>query len=108
VLTAEMLTGCEHLMIDTCTDLGAQLREFNDETDHVHLLVHYPLKLAVSTLVNGLTGVSSRQLRQQYPDQIHKYLSGQHFRSPSYIAASRGGAPLSIIKQYIEQQNHPD
>ena len=33
---------------------------------------------------------------------------GKHFWSPSYFAASCGGAPLTIIKQYIEQQNRPD
>ncbi|MFJ9908896.1 transposase [Streptomyces sp. NPDC101152] len=35
------------LMHDVCTDLGAKLREFNGERDHVHLLVHYPPKGAI-------------------------------------------------------------
>jgi putative transposase len=51
--------------------------------------------------------VSSRRLRQQYPTQVQKYLWGKHFWSPSYFAASYSGAPLTIIKQYIEQQNPP-
>jgi len=106
--TGEMLSTCEHLMTATCASLGAQLREFNGEADHVHLLVHYPPSLAISTMVNRLKGVSSRRLRQQHPRQVQKCLWGQHFWSPSYFAASCGGAPLSIIKQYIEQQNRPD
>ncbi len=108
VFTGAMLTSSEHLMADICTELGAQLREFNGETDHVHLLVHYPPSLAISTLANRLKGVSSRRLRQQHPSQIRKYLWGQHFWSPSYFAASCGGAPPSIIKQHIEQQKRPD
>jgi putative transposase len=108
VFTGDMLTSCEHLMADICVGLGGELREFNGETDHVHLLVHYPPSLAVSMLVNRLKGVSSRRLRQQYPTQIRKFLWGKHFWSPSYFAASCGGAPLTIIKQYIEQQNRPD
>jgi putative transposase len=52
--------------------------------------------------------VSSRRLRQRYPTQVQKFLWGKHFWSPSYFAASRGRAPLTIIKQYIEQQNRPD
>lgn len=108
VFTGEMLSTCEHLVTDTCGLLGAQLREFNGEADHVHLLVDYPPALAISTMVNRLKGASSRRLRQQYPDHIRKYLWGQHFWSPSYFATSCGGAPLSIIKQYIEQQNRPD
>jgi len=77
------------------------------ETDHVHLLVHYPPSLAVSMLVNRLKGVSSRRLRQRYPKQVRKYLSGKHFCSPPYFAVSCGGAPRAIIKQHIEQPNRP-
>jgi hypothetical protein len=51
---------------------------------------------------------SSRRLRQQYPVHIGKWLWGKHFWSPSYFAASCGGAPLTIIKQHIDQQNRPD
>ena len=108
VFTAEMLTSCEHLMADICLSLGGEPREFNGETDHVHSLVRSPPSLAVSMLVNRLKGVTSRRLRQQYPTQVRKYLWGTHFWSPSYVAASCGGAPLTIIKQYIEQQNRPD
>ncbi|RSM73682.1 IS200/IS605 family transposase [Kibdelosporangium aridum] len=106
--TDQILTRCERIMRDVCGGFGAQLREFNGETDHVHLLVHYPPSLALSTLVNSLKGVSSRRLRQEFPTHIRRYLWGQHFWSPSYFAGSCGGAPLSIIKDYIEQQNRPD
>ena len=46
-------------MAGLCAETGAELREFNGENDHVHLLVHYPPKLPVSTLVNRLKGVSA-------------------------------------------------
>jgi putative transposase len=42
VLDDEMLTRCEEVMRKVCEDFGAELKEFNGETDHVHLLVHYP------------------------------------------------------------------
>ncbi|GII57767.1 hypothetical protein Pth03_61560 [Planotetraspora thailandica] len=47
-------------------------------------------------------------LRKEYPAHISKYLWGGHFWSPSYFAASCGGAPLSIIKEHIDNQKHPD
>ncbi|MGW3820691.1 transposase, partial [Streptomyces sp. NPDC005046] len=50
----------------------------------------------------------ARRLRQEFPGHIRKYLWGEHFWSPSYFAASCGGAPLTIIKEYIENQKHPD
>jgi putative transposase len=40
VFTDAMLTYCEHLMQQMCAGIGAELREFNGETDHVHLLTH--------------------------------------------------------------------
>ena len=64
VFTDRLLTDCQQLMADVCTDVGAELREFNGETDHVRLLVHYPPNISISTLVNRLKGVSSRRLRQ--------------------------------------------
>jgi len=103
-----MPTSCEHLMIDTCSGRGMQVGEFNDDTDHAHPLVQYPPNIAVTTLVNQLKDVSPRERRQQHPDQVRKYLWSKHFWSPSYFAASRDRAPLSIIKQHIEPQNRPD
>jgi putative transposase len=107
VFTNTILTDCEQPMHQVCTGVGAELREFNGETDHAHLLVHHPPSLALSVLVNRLKGVSSRRLRQRYPSHVRKYLCGEHFWSPSYFAASCAGAPLTI-KQYIDPQNRPD
>ena len=98
---------CEQIISEVCTDFGAELREFNGETDHVHLLVHYPPKVALSRPVNSLTGVSARRLRQEFPAHIRKYLWGEHFWSPSYFAGSCGGAPLSIVADYIDNQKRP-
>jgi len=69
----------------------------------VHLLIEYPPKISISSLVNSLKGVSSRLLRRQRPDIVKRYWKNVLW-SPSYFAASCGGAPLDIIKQYIEQQ----
>ncbi|MER5916341.1 IS200/IS605 family transposase [Streptomyces sp. NPDC001982] len=108
VFTDDLLARCEEIMRDLCADFGAELTEFNGERDHVHLLVHYPPKIALSRLVGSLKGVSARRLRQEFPDHIHRFLWGDHFWSPSYFAASVGGAPLSVVKEYIENQKRPD
>jgi putative transposase len=108
VFTGELLHRCEEIMTEVCDSFGAELVEFNGEHDHVHLLVHYPPKVALSSLVNSLKGVSARLLRKEYSAHVRKYLWGGHFWSPSYFAASCGGAPLSIIKDYIENQKRPD
>jgi putative transposase len=107
VLNGEMLIACERVMRDLCAEMGCELREFNGENDHVHLLVHYPPKLPVSTLVNRLKGVSAHYLRKEFTGHASRHFMHGHLWSPSYFAASAGGAPPAIIKQYIEQQKRP-
>lgn len=107
VLDSDMLSCCEDAMRKVCADFGAELREFRGEDDHVHLLVEYPPKVAVSALVNSLKGVSARRLRSEFTGRVNRYIMHGHFWSPSYFAASCGGAPVSIIRQYIEQQRAP-
>ncbi len=94
-------------MGEVCGKFQVELREFNGETDHVHLLVHYPPKIALSKLINSLKGVSSRHLRAEYTDRINQTGLDSVFWSRSYFAASCGGAPLTVIRQYIEQQERP-
>ena len=107
VLDADMLACCHDAMRKVCGDFGAELREFNGEDDHVHLLVEYPPKVTVSALVNSLKGVSARRLRSEFTGRVNRHIMHGHFWSPSYFAASCGGAPLSIIRHYIEQQRAP-
>lgn len=106
VFNDEMPTVCEATMRKVCEDFEAQLVEFNGETHHVHLLVHYPPKVAVSGLVNSLKGVSARILRRDFTGRTNHAPMHGHFWSPSYFAASCGGAPLTEVRQYIEQQHH--
>jgi len=108
VLNGDMLRDCERVMRDVCVDFGADLREFNGEEDHVHLLVHYPPAVAISRLVNSLKGVSSRRLRSEYVARTNPATMHGHLWSPSYFAGSCGGAPLAVVKDYIAQQKRPD
>ncbi len=107
VLDAAMLDHCEATMRGVCADFGATLAEFDGEDDHVHLLVEYPPKVAVSALVNSLKGVSARRLRQEFTGRVNRHSMRGHFWSPSYFAVSAGGAPLSVLRQYIEGQRRP-
>lgn len=106
-MTDAMLTRCEEIMREVCQDFEAELKQFNGEEDHVHLLVHYPPKVQLSRLVNSLKGVSSRYLRKEYDAHVRRYLRGGHFWSGSYFAGSCGGAPLTVVRQYIENQQRP-
>ncbi|EZB22818.1 transposase [Escherichia coli O169:H41 str. F9792] len=58
---------------NVCADFEAELVEMDGEPDHVHLLINYPPKLAISSLVNSLKGVSGRLLRRDRPDIAARY-----------------------------------
>jgi putative transposase len=107
VFTREILIQTREIFKSVCKDFEAELMEFEGEKDHVHLLVNYPPKVSISKLVNSLKGVSARLLRKKGYPTIVKYLCGGSLWSPSYFAGSCGGAPISIIRQYIEGQNTP-
>lgn len=106
VFTPDTLDSMHNIFSYICESFGASLVEFEGEQDHVHLLVNYPPKVAISKLVNSLKGVSSRKLREKHPELSKQYWKSMLW-SPSYFASSCGGAPISIIKQYIQQQNRP-
>jgi hypothetical protein len=70
--------------IDVYRDFEANLVEFNGEDDHVHLLVNYPPKVAISKLVNSLKGVSGHLIRKKGYPTISNKLWGNALWSPSY------------------------
>lgn len=84
--------------------MGFEIEEFNGEPDHVHVLIEYPPKLSISQMVNALKGVSSRRYGQAgHP----KPYGSDALWSPSYFASSVGGAPLEVLKRYIQNQEKP-
>jgi putative transposase len=107
VLNNAMLTDCESTLREVCNILGAELVECNGEPDHVHLLVQYPPALPISELVHRLKGATARRMRAEYTGRCNRARMHGHFWTPSYFAVSAGSAPLSIIKQYIENQARP-
>ena len=90
VFTDEMLTFAENTMRAMCSELDAELVEFNGETDHVHLLVAYPPTLAISTLVQRLNG---RTAYARAP-RIHRPLRPRpHARTPLVAVLLRRPLP---------------
>lgn len=93
------LRRMEELLRQVCQDFECELVEFNAESEHVHLLVNFPPKVAISKLVNSLKGVSSRMLRQEFrtapsllasPAAVERFL----FRGLGRWGISRCLAPL--------------
>ena len=107
VFTKPVLEDLRKVFAEVCRDFEAELVECDGEYDHIHLLINYPPKVTVSKLVNSLKGVSSRLIRKKKYPSIAKALWGRNLWSPSYFSASCGGAPLGIVKEYIQSQSLP-
>src|SRR5439155_24601712 len=75
------LARMEEVMRAVCDDFEVQLVEWGGEANHVHLLVNFPHKVALSKLVNSLKGVSSRTLKQEFPDLVRRYWLAQRLWS---------------------------
>jgi putative transposase len=102
VLGPALLDELRDLWTEQCKRLGAVPVECNGEADHVHLLLRYPPSLPLGRLAQQLKGVASRTLRQRHP-WLRRVGRG-HLWSPSYFVVSTGGAPIAVVRRYIEQQ----
>jgi putative transposase len=69
------------------------------------MLVNFPPKAALSKLVNSLKGISSRWMRQEFPDLRRHYRRANRLWPGSSFADPASGASLTVLRQYIEQQN---
>ncbi len=85
---------------------GGTLMECNGEADHMHLLIALPPTILLSIFVNNVKTVSSRLLRKAYARELARWYRQPVLWSRSYGVLSCGGAPLSVLRQYIEHQGN--
>lgn len=97
------LKNLAQYVAEICKDFGAELKECDGEADHAHMLIEYPPTVQLSKLVNSLKAVTSRRLRNDFIDLRAAY-SKPVLWSRSYFAGSCGGAPLEVVKKYIQNQ----
>ena len=89
------------LIVETCSKMNVDIIEMEIMPDHVHLLIEVDPQFGIHRAVKQIKGVSSRVLRQEF--------SWLKSRIPtlwtnSYFVSTVGGAPLAVIKKYIENQ----
>ena len=108
VLSGAMLDHARGLLVDLCRAWEGTLLECSGEADHLHALIDVPPKVRPSDLVNNLKTVLSRQLRKEFPAVRAAYRGKPVLWSPSYCIISAGGAPIEILRQYVENQKRPE
>jgi putative transposase len=107
-LTAAMIDKLREIAGKLCDNWGGRLIEMSGEADHVHLLLEMSPKAAPSVVANNFKTVTSRLLRKEFGDALNRVYHQPVLWSRTYFVASCGGAPLSVIQQYIERQEKPE
>ena len=106
-LTGEMLEVIERLARERCDSRDGELVEINGEADHVQLLVSLPPHIALSEFVNAIKTNTARVLRRDFAEALAAHYSEPVLWSRSYFAMTVGGAPIEVLRQYIENQDRP-
>ena len=91
------------IFVNIAPNYGVELLEWNHDIEHVHLFFKARPNTEISKLINAYKSASSRRIKNEFPS-IRKSLWKEYFWSKSYCLVTTGGAPLDIVKQYIENQ----
>ena len=108
VISPAMMKRLREIFEDTLGKWECGLIEFNGEQDHLHLLFAATPVIELSRLVNNLKTVSSRLIRRDFSAEIRTMYWKPVFWHRSYCVLTSGGAPLEVIKRYIENQGNED
>jgi putative transposase len=103
VLVQAIEARLKEILQAACAEYQAEIEELEVMPDHVHMVVSVDPQFGIHRLVKLLKGRSSHLLRQEFPPLKRKLPT---LWTNSYFVATVGGAPLAVIKQYIEQQKH--
>lgn len=103
VLTSEVQSRLRKIILDVCRERRAEMMSLEVMEDHVHLLVEIDPQYGIHRLVKQIKGRSSRLLRKEFKHLTTRLPS---LWTNSYFVSTVGGAPLSVIKKYVEQQRN--
>ena len=103
VLVEGVDTRLKEILLEVATEFNSELIEMEVMSDHVHLLIECDPQFGIAKLIRYMKGRSSRYLRQEFPWLKSRLPT---LWTNSYFIATVGGAPISVIKQYIENQKN--
>ncbi|HGJ5857337.1 IS200/IS605 family transposase [Arsenophonus nasoniae] len=106
--TSEILDRLEIICRECCDKWDVSLEQFGGEADHVHLLLDMHPNIMPSRFVNNLKTVTSRLLRKEYAEHINRFYWKPVLWTRAYCLITAGGAPLEVLKSYIEKQERPE
>ena len=103
VFTDEISERAKEIFEYIAPSYKIELVEWKHDKDHVHILFKGQPKTEISKFINAYKSASSRLLKKEFP-VIRQRLWKEMFWSQSFCLLSSGGAPIDVVKQYIENQ----
>jgi putative transposase len=101
VLQGTIAERLEEVIKQKCSEIEANIIEMEIMPDHVHLLIEVDPQFGINRAVRSIKGFSSFTLRKEFPSLKTRLPT---LWTNSYFVSTVGGAPLNVIKQYIESQ----
>jgi putative transposase len=100
-LVGDIALRLKEIILEAAKEVEVEIVEMETDYDHIHILAQIHPQLGVNKFVKMIKGKSSRILREQFPELKRKLPT---LWTNSYFVATVGGAPLEVVKQYIENQ----
>ncbi len=107
VFTDDISNRAKEIFENIATNYHINLIEWNHDSDHVHILFRSHPKTELSKFINAYKSASSRLIKQEF-ESVRNKLWQSYFWSQSFCLLTSGGAPIDVIKQYIESQGEKD
>lgn len=107
VITADIAERLKTMLEEQLKKNNTELIEFGYEADHVHIVFSAPPSLKLSSFVNAYKSSTRRIIKKLHPE-VKRYLWKEYFWSRSCCLLTTGGAPLEIIKKYVNSQQGDD
>lgn len=104
VFSDQMSQYAKNIFIRISSSYNITLEEWNHDNDHVHVMVRAHPNTEISKFINAYKSASSRLIKKDFPE-VRRKLWKEMFWSRSYYLLTTGGAPIEIIRKYIESQN---
>ena len=103
VLRGELRLRIREIIRQVCHELDVEIIKGVLSTDHVHMFIAVPPKIAISQVIQRMKGRSSSRVQQEFP-AIRKRYWGRHFWAKGYFSTTSGNITDDVILQYLE--NH--
>lgn len=107
-ITEEVFSTLKQQLIKIAELNGSEIEEISYESDHVHILLSAPPQICLANMINSMKTTSSRIVRNRHSEWLSQFYWKPYFWSRSYMILSSGGAPIEVIRKYIQEQGTED